>query len=221
MKLEQILSLIIALSQAMSKVVLPDIVMYARKTFVVAWSDIFQELVDLIYKAYDLSKVKSRVRAFAKATRARADYMLNHAWEFDGLTTAAEAAEHITVFALTKLGMIPADNDPQLLIRAAITTEKIKDIVSTRKEGDLVGGDHLLDALINAGTPTTIDGQDPIPPIINFAELLLDGSRALDRVIERARAWTRDPEWIAEMAILYAYWEVRDEKKPVAVPNGK
>ena len=50
-----------------------------------------------------------------------------------------------------------------------------------------MGGDHLLDALINAGTPTTIDGQDPIPPIINFAELLLDESRALDRVIERAR----------------------------------
>jgi hypothetical protein len=221
MKLEQILSLIIVLSQAMSKVVLPDIVMYARKTFVVAWSDIFQELVDLIYKAYDLSKVKSRVRAFVKATRARADYMLNHAWEFDGLATAAEVAEHITVFALTKLGMIPADKDPQLLIRAAITTEKIKDIVSTREESDLVGGDHLLDALINAGTPTTIDGQDPIPPIINFAELLLDESRALDRVIERARAWTRDPEWIAEMAILYAYWEVQDEMEPVEVSNGK
>src|SRR6266540_5166105 len=111
------------------------------------------------------------------------------------LTTAAEAAEHLTMFALTKLGMIPANQDPQLLIRAAITTEKIKDIISTREEGDLVGGDHLLDALINAGTPTRIDGQDPIPPIINFAELLLDESRALDRVIERARAWTRDPEW--------------------------
>lgn len=221
MKLEKILSLIVALSQVMTKVVLPDIVMYARKIFVVAWSDIFQELVDLIYKGYDLSKVKRRIRAFVKAVRERADYMLNHAWEFDGLTTVAEAAEHLTMFALTKLGMIPANQDPQLLIRAAITTEKIKDIISTREEGDLVGGDHLLDALINAGTPTTIDGQDPIPPIINFAELLLDESRALDRVIERARAWTRDPEWIAEIAILHAYWEVQDEMKPVEVSNGK
>lgn len=90
MKLEKILSLIVALSQVMTKVVLPDIVMYARKTFVVAWSDIFQELVDLIYKGYDLSKVKRRIRAFVKAVRERADYMLNHAWKFDGLTTAAE-----------------------------------------------------------------------------------------------------------------------------------
>ena len=104
----------------------------------------------------------------------RTDYMLNHAWEFDGLTTAAEAAEHLAVFTLTKLGMIPANQDPQLLIRAAITTEKIKDIVSAHEDSDLVGGDHLLDALINAGTPTTVDGQDPIPPVINFADLLLD-----------------------------------------------
>ena len=62
MKLEKILSLIVALSQVMAKVVLPDIVMYARKTFVVTWSDVFQELVDLIYKGYDLSKVKRSVR---------------------------------------------------------------------------------------------------------------------------------------------------------------
>ena len=221
MKLEKILSLIVALSQVMTKVVLPDIVMYARKTFVVAWSDIFQELVDLIYKGYDLSKVKRRIRAFVRAVRERADYMLNHAWEFDGLTTAAEAAEHLAVFTLTKLGLIRAEQDPQLIIRAAITTEKIKDIVSAHEDSDLVGGDHLLDALINAGTPTTVYGQDPIPPVINFSDLLLDESRPLDRVIERARTWTRDPQWIADMAILYAYREVQEEMKPVEVPNAK
>ena len=83
------------------------------------------------------------------------------------------------------------------------------------------GGDHLLDALINAGTPTTVYGPDPIPPVINFSDLLLDESRPLDRVIERARAWTRDPAWIAEIAILHAYWEVQDEMKPVEVSNAK
>lgn len=35
MKLKKILSLILALSQAMSKVVMPEIAIYARKTFVV------------------------------------------------------------------------------------------------------------------------------------------------------------------------------------------
>ena len=90
MKLEKILSLIVALSQVMTKVVLPDIVMYARKTFAVAWSDIFQELVDLS----PAKEISQPIRTFVKAVRERADYMLNDAWEFDGLATAAEAAEH-------------------------------------------------------------------------------------------------------------------------------
>ena len=162
---------------------------YARDgPYVVTWEDILCELQEFVSNGYVPSDTAKHIKQFASTVREHTDYMYHRVGHFDGLTTAAEAAERLTMFALTKLGMIPANQDPQLLIRAAITTEKIKNIISTREEGDLVGGDHLLDALINAGTPTPIDGQDPIPPIINFAELLLDESRTLDRVIERAHA---------------------------------
>jgi hypothetical protein len=212
---------IVTFAQALARIVLPSIAIYARKNYSVKWTNVLDELVNLVDKGYELSDLAKRIRLFVKAVRDRANYMLNHAWEFDGLTTAGEAAEHLAVFALTKLGLISSERDPQLFIRVALTTERIKDMVSTHEESDLVREDHLLDALINAGTATIVDGQNPIPPVVNFADLLLDEGRALNRVIERARTWTRDPQWIADMAILYAYREVQEEIKPVEVPNAK
>ena len=58
--------------------------------------------------------------------------MLNHDWEFDGLTTAAEAAEHLTLFALTKLGIDPANQDPATVYSRRNHNGKIKDHYSPR-----------------------------------------------------------------------------------------
>src|SRR5678816_3688535 len=97
---------IVTLAQALARVVLPSIAIYTRKNYSVKWTNVLDELVNLVDKGYELSDLAKLIRLFVKAVRDRANYMLNHAWEFDGLTTAGEAAEHLAVFALTKLGLI-------------------------------------------------------------------------------------------------------------------
>ena len=93
-------------------------------------------------------------------------------------------------------------------------------ITTHHEDGDLVGGDHLLEALFRAGTaPVTNDGEDELQPDINVIDLLLDNRHLLDEIVESARRLTRDPQWVADEAILWSAQRVLEREKKGAA-NG-
>jgi len=212
-----------AIEMAMDKLVPMEGVAYSRNSiyqFDVTWGHICDELMQRIHDGLALSDTAKHVSAFVAAAREHIEYMQKHDWKFDGLTAPQEAAEHITLFALCKIGIASLNADPQPFIRAALTSSAMWHITTHHEDGDLVGGDHLLEALFRAGTaPVTNDGEDELQPDINVIDLLLDDRHLLDEIVESARRLTRDPQWVADEAVLWSAQRVLEREKKGAT-NG-
>jgi hypothetical protein len=176
--------------------------------------------MQLVHDGFAPSDTADHVSKIVAAARKHIDYMEKHDWKFDGLSSAEEAAEHIALFALCKTGMASLNADPQPFIRAALTTSAMWHITTHHEDGDLVGGDHLLEALFRASTPPVIkDDGDELQPDINVIDLLLDDRHLLDEIVESARRLTRDPQWVADQAVLWAAQRVLEREKTEAA-NG-
>jgi len=211
---------VLTIEEALKKFVSMTSVIYAAKhegcEYTVNWEDTLSELEEFAQNGYARAdQISARAADVVQAVRDRAVYMQNRRWEFDGLTTIGEAAEHLALFALCKTEIASINADTQALIRVAITTEEISAIVSNHFDNDFVGGDHLLEALLAAGMP--LEGEETV---IDVRALLVDESRSLDRIIGLARKWTRDPQWIADTAIYTACQLVLKEIGKGAL-NGK
>ena len=215
---------IAAIEKAMEKIVPLNGAIYARAgDYVVTWEDILAELQEFVSNGYAPSDTFKRVKQFVAAVREHVEYMYRRVWDFDGLVDdKSMAAEHITLYALCKIGIASINANPLVFIRAAITTDEISTITSNNFDSDFVGGDHLLEAVIRASTPNVAEnGEDETPPALNAVDLFLDERQPLNRIIEMARAWTNDPQWVADHAIELATARVREELKQIGAANAK
>jgi hypothetical protein len=192
---------------------------YARDgPYIVTWEDIPCELQEFVSNGYVPSDTAKHIKQFASAVREHTDYMYRRVWHFDGLEDVSAAAEHITLHALSKIGLASINPNPLVFIHAAITTDEILTITSNHFDSDFVGGDHLLKAVIRTSTPNVV--EDETQPVLSPVNLLLDERQSLNHITERARQWTKDPQWIADHAIELATARVLKDLKKIGVANG-
>ena len=115
---------VLTIEDALEKIVSLTDVIYENEcrdcAYTVNWVDILCELEELSGKDYDPSEINRHAPDIVKAVCDRADYMHRRRREFDGLTTTGEAAEYLTMFALSKLGIASINIDPQLFIHKVL-----------------------------------------------------------------------------------------------------
>jgi hypothetical protein len=209
---------IAAIEKAMEKIVPMTGVIYARDgRYVVTWEDILCELQEFVSNGCASSDTDKHIKQFVSAVREHTDYMYRRVWDFDGLEDVSAVAEHITLHALSKIGLASINANPLVFIRASITTEEISTITSNHFYDDFVGGDHLLEAVIRASTSNV--PEDETQPVLNPVDLLLDERQPLNHIIEMARRWTKDPQWIADHAIELATARVLEDLKKIGAAN--
>jgi hypothetical protein len=185
---------IAAIEKTIEKIVSMTGAIYARDgPYVVTREDILCKLQEFVNNGYDPSDTAKHIKQFVSAVREHADYMYRQVWHFDGLEDAFAAAEHIT-------------------------TKQISTITSNDFDSDFVSGDHLLESVIRASTPNVI--EDETLPVLNPVDLLLDERSPLNHIIETARQWTKDPQWIANHAIELATALILKDLKKIGVANG-
>ena len=210
---------IATIEKVMEKIVPMSGAIYARDgPDVVTWEDILCELQEFVSNGYAPSDTAKHVKQFVSEVREHVDYMYRRVWGFDGLEDVSAAAEHITLHALSKIGIASINANPLVFIGAAITTKEVSTIISNHFDSDLVGGDNLIEAVIWVSTPNV--NEDETQPVLNAVDLLLDERRPLNGIIKMARQWTKDPQWIADHAIELATARVLEDLKKNGATNG-
>ena len=115
---------VLTIEDALEKIVSLTDVIYENEcrdcVYTVNWVDILCELEEFASKGYDPSDIARYAVDIVQAVRDRAHYMQRRRCEFNGLTTTGEAAEYLTMFALSKLGIASINIDPQLFIHKVL-----------------------------------------------------------------------------------------------------
>ena len=158
--------------------------------YTVNWEDILAELEECISKGYAPSDTHRFSADLVQVIRQRAEYMQTQPELFRDFTSTGEAAEYMTLFAVCKVGIASTGETPRPFIQAALTQNAVS------------LDEHLMDALVEAGTSTISEnGEDETPPLIDASFLLLDETGVLSALICQARELIEDPAWVTHIAI--------------------